>query len=64
MLQTEPLTTTRGTRDDEIVRVRLIAAELRAEELVKILRAATSGAPGWRQRARIALRDIYDGRLP
>ena len=64
MMPVESLTTARDTRDDEIARARRIAAEMRAAELVQILRDAVAGGQGWRLRARQLLVDIDIGRLP
>ena len=50
--------------DDDMKRMQEIAAELRAQDLVRTLRHALAGAPHWRWEARIQLEMIDAGQLP
>ena len=50
--------------DDDMKRMREIAAELRAEDLVRALRHALNGEPHWRFEARVLLELIEMGAVP
>jgi hypothetical protein len=50
--------------EDAEARVRLVAAELRAWELVEVLRDAIAGTPHWRCGAERLLDAILNGELP
>lgn len=58
-----PVRLTPETYDGEDVRDRLrqMATEMRAEELLYALACAVAGAPGWRAEARMLLREIHEG---
>jgi hypothetical protein len=50
--------------DDTRERLRRMATEIRAEELVFALACAVAGAPNWRQEAKQLLSEIAEGIVP